>query len=401
MSVIFVKERGIRCFSGIAKLTIVLFSVAMATAFIESIWAVYMNQLIGKVSTISFLSAFFTILAFFSFFMIVPIVAKYRKSILAMYALFLTGMAYFLFSISKNLYFFIFLACFMSFLLSLRITVFGLIVRDRSSRKQISRNQGFVYSFLNLAWLIGPLVAGYLASWYGIPLVFILASVFVFFSLILFKIFKIDDGNTVKKVENPFRNFLNFFKKKERVMAYILRGGLVFWFILIYLYTPILIIRSGFGTIEVGYFLFAFSVPLIALEYLFSKITPKLGFRKMFKTAFLILAIIGIICFFVFESIYILLGLLVLSGIACAILEPMTEAYFFRVLGKKEELKYYGPYNTAAETSLIAAKILAGMLLLWLSFRFLFLFFAFFMFVYFLIASRMKEVKDKTRKNGK
>jgi MFS family permease len=221
----------------------------------------------------------------------------------------------------------------------------------------------------------------------------------VFLSFIIFKFSGIKDNNIKKKIDSDFiKNFFDFFKDKDRKKAYILGGGVNFWLILIYLYMPIFILNSGLNDLWIGYFLFATALPALFLEYYLAKLAGKTGFKKIFKLGYLILSFAALICFFV-GNIYFIMLILVLASIGLSMIEPTTEAYFFHTVKTKEqENKYYGPYNTTIDISQFIVKILGGVLLWFLPFKFLFLFFGLFMFGYFLICFKIKEIReDKMR----
>jgi DHA1 family multidrug resistance protein-like MFS transporter len=306
--------------------------------------------------------------------------------------------SYALFAINSKFYLFIILAFIITILTSLRITVFGLIVKDKSDKNELSRNEGLVYTFMNAGWVVGPLVAGFIADRFGINKVFLLSAVFMLMSWVLFKISKIKDSNIKKKTDsNLIKNFIDFFKDKQRVLSFILAGGDNFWWILIYLFMPLYIIERGLGDLWIGYFLFAVAVPLVLGEYKLSKITGKIGFKKMFKIGFLILAIASLACFFI-SNIYIILIILVIASIGPAILEPTTEAYFFDITPDKDESRFYGPFNTSADVNQFTAKIFSSIVLLLLPFKYVFLVFAAGMFGLFLLCFLIKEFVEKKKR---
>jgi len=251
---------------------------------------------------------------------------------------------------------------------------------------------------MNIAWVVGPLVAGFVASSFGINWVFILCALFVFFGLVIFRVSVIKDSKGKKKADkNMFKNFIEFFKDKKRALAYTLGGGVNLWWALIYLFIPLMIIRSGLGALWIGYFLFGIAVPLILFEYVFSKWAGKHGFKRIFKVGYLLISILALVCFFV-SNIYLILSLLVLASIGMAMLEPTTEAYFFDILKEKEKYRFYGPYNTAIDAGNFIGKIFASCLLIFLPFNFLFLLFGGFMFLFFLLSFKIKNVIEIRRK---
>lgn len=399
MGVLIRKQKGWYSVTGIAKLAIITFIISLGYALVDTIWAVYMEGIFHNISIISYVSAFLTMVAFFSFFFLIPIIERNNKAFLLKLSLFFVGVSYLIFSFSKNLVLFFISALSLVIFTSLRINALGIIIRDKSSKRNLSRNEGLVYTFFNIAWLIGPLFAGFISQIYGIPIIFVLGSLFILISLFVFHVSKINDGNIKKKVDgNPFLNFKDYFKSKDRRNAYIVGGGVNFWLILIYLYMPIYILRSGLNELWIGYFLFAVSIPIVLLEYSSSKIAGKIGFKKMFKIGYLLLSLVALSCFFI-SNLYVIMGLLVIGSIGISIIEPTTEAYFFDTLKKKEdESRFYGPYNTTIDTSYFIGNILAGTILLFFDFKFVFIFFSISMFIYFLICHRLREIVESKRK---
>lgn len=399
MGIFFRKQRGI-ALTAIAKLSIIAAIVGLSFSLIETIWAVYIDGLVHSVVLVGFISAFLALISFLSFFLIIPVIEKYSKSRLFAYSLVIFAISYFLFYFINSLYVFLVLAIFVFMLLSLRIICFGIIVRDKSSERQLSRNEGLTYTFLNLAWLIGPLIAGYFSAEYGVRSVFVLASIFVFISFVFFKFSGIKDVNIEKRIhKNVIRNFFDFFKSKDRVYSYILSGGVNLWWVLIYLFMPLYIMRQGLGIKWVGYFLFVVAIPLVLLEYPFSNLAGKIGFKKIFKIGFFIPFLMCFLCFLI-ADIYLIMFFLILSSIGLAMLGATTEAYFFDTLKGKQELRFYGPYNTAIDANHFVGKILSSLLLLVLPFNYLFLLYSAFMLGMFLLSFKVRNIVEK-RRDGK
>lgn len=221
------------------------------------------------------------------------------------------------------------------------------------------------------------------------------ASVLMFFAFILFRLSKINDNNIVKRPDRHILlNFIKYFQDKNRTLAYILGGGVTLWWALIYIYIPLYILEHNLDKIWIGIFLFAVAVPLIFFEYTFAKLSGKMGSRVLFQMGYFILTLTVILCFFVSNPFYVL-SLLVFASFGVAMLEPTTEAYFFDVLkNKKEENRFYGPYNTTIESGLIIGKFSPAVLLLFLPFNYIFLLFGLFTFSLFIFASVSKNIVE-------
>ncbi len=391
---ILIKKGPALAFSGMAKLGLVAFIVSFSSALTNTVWAVYIKGFVGSEVYVGVVSAFLTLIAFASYFFFIPVVEKYDKSKIFYYALALAIPFYALMFFAKNIYMFLAISFFITVLFTLRITSFGIIVKDRSKKGQLSGNEGFLYSFMNLSWVIAPLIGGYLASSLGSRYVFLFASLFLLFGLVTFKAVKIRDSRVKKNIDsNIKKNFMEFFKDRDRFFAYVLGAGVVMWFTLIYLFMPLYIIKSGLDELWIGYFLFAISVPLIFTEYKFSKMASKFGFKKLFMTGFMFAGLIAIACFYA-PNIYWIMVLLVISSFGMAMVEPTVEAYFFDVLKKGESSRFYGPYNTRADVGGLIARVLATILLVFLPFEYLFLLFAAFMFAMLFFVWRMRDIVE-------
>jgi len=338
----------------------------------------------------------------------VPFIEKRNKSSLYSLSLALYAIIYLIFAINNNLYIFAALAILTTILSTLKITSFGIIIRDKSRETELARNEGVMYTLMNVAWVIGPLLAGILSELLGISFVFVISAIFMILALISFKLSRIKDPNLRKKIDrNIFRNFKEFFRNKDRVLIYILGGGTPFWWALIYLFIPMFIIKSGLEIEWVGFFMFAIAVPLILFEYIFAKLAGKVGFKKMFRTGFFILFLAALSCFLIsdislilgIKNIYVILGILIIASVGAAMCEPTTEAYFFDLMKAKEELHFYGPYNTNLEVSRLFAYSVPSLLLIFFPFKFIFLFFAAGMLFLFFLSFKLREIIEKRHHN--
>lgn len=395
MGVIFCRRSEHMCLTKMSKFALNSSIASLAFAMIGAIWAVYMDSFVHSAVIVGIVGAFFSLLSIVAYFLFIPIIEKKDKGKLYFYSILIVLLTYILFAINRKFYIFVILASLYIVVMALRAMAFGLIVKDNSCKRQLSRNEGLIYTLANMAYVVGPLLAAFFADRFGMNSVFALGAVFLFISLLLFKVSGIHDGNVMKKTDDGIvRNFLSYFKDKERRLAYYIRGGVSIWWVLIYLFVPIYIMRHGLGIKWVGYFLFAVAVPLVLCEYYFSKVAGRKGFKRIFSQGYLLVAAFVIACFFV-SNIYWILTLLVLASFGMAMLEPTTEAYFFDILKKQECLRYYGPYKTVQDVSNLIGKLLSVLLLVFLAFEYLFLLFGFFMLWMFFLSLKTKEIIER------
>ncbi|MEM3074945.1 MAG: MFS transporter [Candidatus Pacearchaeota archaeon] len=391
MSILIRKYNGEGSFTGIAKLGIVGLIVAFATSFVITIWAVYLDSFLNDVSKVGLISSLLTLIGIVSYFVFIPFIEKNSKSKIFVGTLIIFVLSYFILFITESFTIFLITAFVITIVGTLRITSFGLIIKDKSHKKNLPRNEGLMFTFINISFIIGPMLAGIISNKFGMRVIFFFASLFILIAIFIFRIEKIKDNRKQKKVDkNLMKNFIEFFRNKDRVIAYFLGGGVGFWWILIYLFVPLYMVRNGLNNLWIGYFLFAIPLPLIFLEYKFSKMARKIGFGKLFKIGFLIPAIVSLICFFIIDKVIIVLALLVIASIGLAMLEPTTEAYFFDISTAKEEQRFYGPYNTRLEIFGFIGKLLPSLILLYFPLKYIFLMFSFAMFAFFLISFKAK-----------
>lgn len=387
------KKRGI-VFHKVDKLGMISLLSNISIALVATIWAIYLESILKNISYVGFLTGFFTFIGIFASIFFVPIIEKHNKAKIYSISILIFILSYLLFSVTSNIWIVVFLGLLITITSVIRITSFGIILRDNSNDVSVSKNLGLVYTFFNLAWFIGPLIGGFVAEKYNLKSVFILAAGIMLLTLILFNFFKIRDNRVSKKIDlNLFKLVRDFLKDRNRLTIYFLGGGITFWNTLIYVYMPIHIVNLSNSDLLVGYFLSASIIPLIFLEYFFGKLTGKVGFKKIFFIGYLILSAATITTFFI-SNLYVVLAVIIIGSVGISMLESTTESYFFDIVKKDERDKFYGPYNTTIEVnSLIASVSIAGILLI-LPFKFVFLFVGIIMFLLALVSLRIKNIVE-------
>ncbi|MFH1501110.1 MAG: MFS transporter [archaeon] len=391
------RKRGFR-FKAIDKLGISYLVSLLGISSVGAIWSIYLDSFLHSAAYVGFATTLFTFISFLSYFCLIPILERYSKSKLYFLSLFVFFVSYLIFAFYSNFPLVIILGVVMAIFVSLRISAFGIIVRDKSKDEEVSKNEGWIYTIFNFGWFIGPLFAGYIASMFGFKTVFLYSAVAIFLTLVFLKLFKIKDDRKEKRIDyNIFKVSLDYFRNKERVFAYLTGGGVNFWLALIYVFIPVYIIESGFSDIWVGIFLAGVVIPTILTEYYFGKLAGRKGFKKMFFIGYLILSIAALLCFF-FSNVYYISLIIIFSGFGASMIEPTTESYFFDVVNKKQRDRYYGPYNTSIDVGNGIATLVSGIILLFLPFKFIFLFFGVVMLGIALYSLKIKDIYEFKRR---
>ncbi len=383
----------------IEKLGLITIISSLAISLISSIWAIYFELLIKNPSEVGLINTFFGIVGLISFIVFIPIIEKNSKTKIFGLTFLIYSISYFLFLFFDSKFFLIFLGSIIYLLGSLRINVLGIILRDKSKENSVSKNTGFMCTMLNISWLIGPVLAGFLSQKFGFKIVFFISGTLMLFSFILFKFSKLKDSRTIKKIDkNPFKIMKDFFSKKKFVIIYLVSGGVSFWWAFIYLFIPLYIIESGKTNITIGFFLASIVLPLIFLEFLFGKMAAKFGLKKMFIHGYLIIVIVSLLCFFINNLIFMLI-LLVLGSVGMAMLEPTTEAYFFDITSKEEKDRFYGIYNTTITLNHAVSIFIVSILIKFFPFKYSFLIIGFFMLIFAILSLKTKNIIENQRRN--
>lgn len=376
------------------ELTLARLILAIGLAGIDTIWALYMDSFGLNESTIGFISGFLVIVTLFTAFYSTPILEKLReyKVLLVSLTIFIIG--YLSIALADNLYVFLVFSIIITMAGVFRMESFDILFRDESNDKDLNRDEAFMYTIVNVGWLVGPLLAGFIMALYGITTVFMSSAIFVAITLLILLTLKIKQPRKKREKldSNVKENIIGYIKNKNLNLAYIMAAGIEVWWALIYIYVPLFIINSGNLTEKtVGLFLAAVVAPLVILEYPAGKWSDKHGFKKLFFIGFLFLGISALISFFMTENITLVLSILVLASIAMALIEPIQDSYFFRLVSSNEEEKYYPIYATAGDVGSLISKFSIAFILLFLPLKFAYLIMAIFMFLLAIIALKIKN----------
>ncbi len=390
-------KRDIR-FNKISKIGMAYFFTVIAIASIATIWSIYLESFFHNASYVGFAITGFTLIGVLAYLFFIPFIEKNKKITLVLISLLFLFISYILFSIISNIYVILILGALMSIFTSLRVSSFGILVRDSAENRDVSKSEGFMYSVMNSGWFLASFLAGFIAQKIGFKGVFLFAAMMILLSVSLFRFFNIEDERVSKRVDkNRFKVFFNFFKNKKRRIVYALGSAVTLWWSLIFVYIPVYMIENGLSDLSVGLFLGIIMIPLIFLEYQFGKMAGKHGFKKMFLIGFLALSFVAFLAFFI-SNIFVLLGLFIIAGIFVSMIEPTMEAYFFDIINESERDKYYEIYNTTIDAGYFFGTLPVAGILLFLPFKFAFIYFGFIMFLNALLALTVKDAYEFKRK---
>lgn len=254
--------------------------------------------------------------------------------------------------------------------------ILALYLKDLTSPEDYPHTQWVYSALINLSWLLWPMISWSLIEYFShiksnflnisiinnfdfeyleYTITFFIIVVLFLISLIIFiwwkfiikhkhlqKNIKTAESNSAHHVIHIV-NFAEYFKDKNRSLAFINLSFIAIWWVLVYTFMPILFEKHWMQTWVIWIVIWLISLPLVLLEWFLSK------YLKIFwwniNTLFawyLIFAIFVIFAFIVwYDNIYIFAWLIITSSIWVAITEPLQELMYFEWTDKSNENTYY------------------------------------------------------------
>ncbi len=374
------------------KLSLIRMILAIGFACIDTVWVLYMDSFGVSQSEIGFISAALVLVTLVSSFFSTIILEKIDEFKILLYSLIVIATSYLVISFVNLFWIFILLSILITVVTILKTDCFDILFRDISNDKNLNEDEGLMYTLINVGWLFGPLIAGFVLVQFGMSFVFVTSSIFIFLGgFILYKLnFKTPEKKREEIDSNIWKNLKDFFSDKKLIIPYVMAAGIEIWWALIYIYVPLFIIKNGMSEMFVGYFLSFVIIPLILFEFQIGKLSLKYGFRIFFFLGFFLLMIAGIVSYFS-VNFYFTLVVLGIASIPMAFLEPIQDSYFFKQIASNDEEKFYPIFATAADLGSFIGKISIAVFLLFMPEKVAYLVIAGFMGVLTVIALKVKN----------
>lgn len=353
---------------------------------ISPVFPMYTKTFVKTDALVGYISAFLMFLYLISYLFVGKLLERFSRVRLLMLSTLIYAASLMVLLYISNIYEFLALAIFRSISLVAIVVTVGLLVRENSERSKLGKVEGWFYVVSNSAWMIGPLVGGYLALKFGYNGVFLAAALFpILFFFLLFSE-KLREKRIVLKHEHSWQAIKEFFRRRDMRVVYLLSIGIMLWWGFIYTFVPLYLTENGYNPAEIGYVLFALVIPLILLEMPVGKWADKEGCRKFLTFGFAVMGVFALLGFFF--SVKASVWFIILASFGAAFIEPLLEFFFFKKLNDRDEVRFYPVYKTSLEFGKIFGLIVFSSLLLFFSFGSLFVFLGIALIV-FAIASYM------------
>jgi MFS family permease len=227
----------------------------------------------------------------------------------------------------------------------------------------------------NIAWVIAPIIAGFILGETGYWRVYIVAAFILLISIPIFI-------KNFKRYKDPIYNRVPFWKTLKTIYrrknlykvfaAYLVLRLFFAWMVI---YTPIYLhVHIGFPWSTIGIIFTIMLLPYVLLEFPLGKIADStLGEKEIMSVGFVVLAISSAtLAFIASTAIWVWALALFTTRVGASMVEIMGETYFFKKIdGADSDMVSF--FRMTGPLSYVIAPLLASILLAFVDFRFLFL----------------------------
>ncbi len=253
--------------------------------------------------------------------------------------------------------------------------------------------RGLYLTVVNLAWVISQTLSGRVLSEFSFSIVYLIAFIImvIFFLVAFFKLKNTADPKYDNAV--AWQSFKKFFTNKNLARAYKINFLLQFFYAWMVIYTPIyLYSHLGFDWKEIGVIFTVMLLPFVLIQFPLGKYSDKIGERKMLMFGFLTASFATLTLFFInTREVWIWALVLFFTRIGAAIIEVMSDVYFFKHI-ERENDEFISIYRNTGPFSYILAPLVAFITFGFLpNFSFIFLILGAFMLYGIYLSSTIKK----------
>jgi len=241
--------------------------------------------------------------------------------------------------------------------------------------------RGVFLTFVNIAWLLSPFLAGQLIADHGYSLVFLVAGLMLL-PLIYIAGRQFQEEESHRRVPTPrVREALKKLWKGESAQTRNLRNILMTDFLLNFFYAVMVIYMAlyltqdlGMGKVEIGTIFSIMLIPFVIFELPLGKIADKwLGEKEILTAGFILISLATIIIpFITTKTLWVWALVLFVTRTGAASVEIMKETYLFKKITDKDTDILSISRNMQPVTYIIGS-LLVSIFISFFAFKFVFL----------------------------
>ncbi len=254
--------------------------------------------------------------------------------------------------------------------------------------------RGKAYTYLNVAWVLTPVISGWLASRLGFSSLFIFSAAIVVPAIFLISIKFKPETHTFNH-QPPLSVMLRgIFKTHDISRIFFISFLLSFFYAWMIIYTPLHLRNLGFEPWEIGQIFSVMLLPFVLLQYPAGWLADKiLGEKEILTIGLIILSLVtASLCFVNSATAWHWMLLLFATRIGASLIEIMRDTYFFKKIDFRD-VHLTALFRNTIPLAYIVAPLLATLLLAFFPMNILFLFLGFITLTGLFASLTLKDTK--------
>lgn len=248
-----------------------------------------------------------------------------------------------------------------------------------TNKEDAGKSRGLFLTILNTPPIVATLVTGIILRENDFSQVYMIAIAFLIpLLMIIMSNFKKFRDEKYIKIE--VKDVLNRFKSERLIRDIFIDNVLLqVFYAVMTIYLPVYLLNNiGFSLAEISFIFSVMLVPFVLLQFPVGRIADeKLGEKELLILGFVIMTFSMLMISFIKLPTLILWAMvLILTRIGAAIVEIMTETYFFKHVGKRDA-HVMSIFRMSHGIAFALMPLIGGLLLLFVSIQYIFAIFAF------------------------
>lgn len=353
---------------------VIAFIFALHTTPFTYINSTFLSQYVGE-NNVGFIYTISSILTILAFICIRPILKRFGNYHTFGFAILIDFITLLIISFIDSGFILITAYVIGHIVRNLALFHLDIFLEDTSLNKDTGKIRGTYLTMMNLSFIIGPMIAGFIITDHDYWKVYLLGAILllpIFFIFIRYlKHFKDPEYKDPKL----FHTAKKVLQNKNMYSTFAIGSLLNFFYAWMVIYTPIYLIQHiGFSVSNAVFIIAIALIAFIIFQLPFGYIADKwLGEKEILITGFLIMAVSTASITFIDKPDFILWAtILFITRIGASLIEIGNETYFFKKIDSSD-INALGFFRMLSPVMYTVAPLLASLLLLIIDIRFLFL----------------------------
>ncbi len=279
--------------------------------------------------------------------------------------------------------------------INLALATLDIFMEDFSGHRSIGKTRGVYLTIINGGWVFSQLISGKIITASSFEGLYLVSALLMFvFSLIF--VFSLHDFHDPKyKLVPAWKTLKIFLRNKHLSKIYTLSLILRFFFAWMVIYTPIYLSQyMGFAWNEIGLIFTIMLLPFVLLTFPLGRLSDKAGEKKFLILGFGITSLATLLIPLIeIREVWIWALVLFATRVGAAMIEIMTESYFFKCVTEENADAISFFRNTGPVSYVIGPIAAIPILYLVPSFEHLFYVLGTIVLFGFFVTLRLRDVK--------